>query len=76
MNSMFILCVSLQELDLSNFNTENVKDMNSLFAALSIEYLDLSSFSSKSLVIMNHMFGKCFDLKKIKFSDKFQPNNI
>ena len=76
MNSMFILCVSLQELDLSNFNTENVKDMNSLFGALSIEYLDLSSFSSKSLVIMNYMFGKCFDLKKIKFSDKFQPNNI
>ena len=76
MNSMFIMCVSLQELNLSNFNTENVKDMNSAFSALFLEFLDLSSFSSKNLVIMNYMFKSCFNLKKIKFSDKFQPNNI
>ena len=76
MNSMFILCVSLKELDLSNFNTDNVKDMCSLFACLNLQYLDLSSFSSQNLEIINCMFKYCSELKTIKFSKKFLPNNI
>ena len=76
MNSMFILCLSLQDLNLDNFNTENVKDMNSLFGGLTVKNLDLSSFSSKSLETMNYMFQYCFDLKTIKFSQKFSSAHI
>ena len=77
MNSMFTLCISLSELNLSNFNTEKVKDMNSLFGGLvNVQKLDLSSFSSANLTIMNYMFKNCFLLKEIKFSNRFQPNQI
>lgn len=77
MNSMFMLCISLQELNLSNFNTKKVKDMNTLFGCIiNVKKLDLSSFSSVNLAIMNFMFKNCFNLKEIKFSNKFQPNNI
>ena len=76
MNSMFLLCLSLPELNLSNFNTEKVKDMNTCFGGLFLEFLDLSSFSSKNLEIINFMFKNCVNLKHIKFSKKFQPNNI
>ena len=31
MNSMFFECSSLKELNLSNFNTNNVIDMNAMF---------------------------------------------
>ena len=77
MNSMFLLCASLQELNLANFNTEKVKDMNSIFGGIiNLKNLDLSSFSSANLAIMNFMFKNCFNLTEIKFSNKFQPNNI
>ena len=76
MNSMFMLCLSLQELNLSNFRTENVKDMNSMFSGLNLQCLNLSSFSSQNLEIINYMFKFCFELKIIKFSQKFLANNI
>ena len=77
MNSMFAVCISLQELNVSNFNTEKVKDMNTLFGGdMTLKMLDLSSFSSANLTIMNFMFKNCFSLKEIKFSNKFQPNQI
>ena len=76
MTGMFLMCFSLSELNLDNFNTEKVIDMNSIFTSIGTEYLDLSSFSSRSLIIMNYMFKKSFNLKHIKFSKKFEPNNI
>ena len=35
MESMFYLCSSLKELNLSNFNTNNVTDMNGMFSGCS-----------------------------------------
>ena len=37
MNGMFYLCSSLQEINFSNFNTNNVIDMNHMFDGCSDE---------------------------------------
>ena len=76
MNAMFACCISLNELNISNFNTEKVIDMNNIFSIIGLEFLDLSSFSSKSLIFMNYMFKNSPNLKHIKFSKNFAPNNI
>ena len=75
MNPMFLLCLSIQEFNLTNFDTENVKDMDSLFGGLTVQK-DLSSFSSENLETMNYMFQYYFDLKIIKFSQKFSSDHI
>ena len=46
MNSMFNYCTSLKSLDLSNFNTQKVKDMSSMFYHCSSLSLDLSNFNT------------------------------
>ena len=53
----FIGLKGLRQLDLSNFDTINVKDMSRMFAYLeSVEDLDLSSFKVKNVKNMEYMF--------------------
>lgn len=53
----FIGLKELRQLDLSNFDTSNVKDMSRMFAYLeSVEDLDLSSFKVKNVKNMEYMF--------------------
>ena len=54
MHNMFFNCSSLKELNLNNFNTNNVTDMNGMFYACSeelikIPYLLLTGFISISI---------------------------
>ena len=60
MNYMFSECISLNELNLSNFNINNVKDMSGMFYnCKSLKDLDLSSFNTKHERKMFHIFGGC-----------------
>ena len=62
---MFDGCSSLKSIDLSSFNTTNVKDMSSMFwKCSSLKSLDLSSFNTTNVNNMLGMFYGCSSLKK------------
>ena len=65
-NSMFLRCSSLTELDLQNFNTTNVKDIGSMFNECSrLTELDLQNFNTANVTDMSCMFFKCYNLTKL-----------
>ena len=52
MRNMFSRCSSLINLNLSNFNTQNVKDMDGLFShCYSLVNLNLSNFNTQNVKI-------------------------
>ena len=58
---MFYNCSSLTNLDLSNFNTQNVKNMNTMFYnCSSLTNLDLSNFNTQNVKNMSYMFFNCY----------------
>ena len=62
---MFYDCSSLINLDLSNFNTQNVNDMSFMFSFCnSLISLDLSNFNTQNVTDMDYMFDGCESLKK------------
>ena len=62
---MFDECSSLQSIDLSSFNTTNVKDMWSMFEGCSsLQSIDLSLFNTTNVKYMRCMFSRCSSLKK------------
>ena len=62
---MFADCNSLINLDLSNFNTQNVKYMGWMFAdCKSLINLYLSNFNTQNVTNMLLMFYSCNSLKK------------
>ena len=49
---MFSECKSLNELNISNFNTNNVTNMNGMFAGCSsLKELNLSSFNTNNRIM-------------------------
>jgi surface protein len=67
---MFKGCYSLTTLDLSNFDTKNVGNMEYMFfGCRSIKSLDLSNFYTPSLKIMNHLFNGCSSLISLVISN-------
>ena len=69
---VFSGCSSLQNIDLTSWNTSNVITMSRLFYNCSaLVELDLSSFSTKSLTTMHYMFADCYMLKSIYVSDSW-----
>ena len=70
MSSMFKRCSSLEELNLSSFNTNNVTDMEFMFSwCSSLVELDLSNFKTNNVNNMLYMFGSCSSLKKLNISN-------
>ena len=66
MQHMFHDCPSLTKLNLSSFNTSNVKDMAGMFYNnRSLTQLDLSNFDTSSVIYMDYMFAECQNLKQI-----------
>ena len=62
---MFRKCSSLQSIDLSSFNTINVKNMYRMFQnCSSLQSIDLSSFNTTNVKEMRSMFRRCPHLKK------------
>ena len=57
MSYMFNGCSSLKELNLSNFNTNNVTDMRYMFKGCSsLKELNLSNFNTENVASIKNMF--------------------
>ena len=75
MKYMFYGCSSLRELNISNFNTNNVDNMSYMFfRCSSLEELDLSNFNFNNVYDVDYMFYGCSD--KLKNKIKEQNKNI
>lgn len=69
MNSLFRLCLSLEDIDLSGFNTANVADMSDMFSScVSLTALDLSGFQTGRVTNFSRMFSRCRSLKSLNLS--------
>ena len=69
MSWMFSFCCSLSSLDLSNFNTQNVKYMDTMFyGCSSLLSLDLSNFNTQNVEHMDSMFYGCSSLSYLDIS--------
>ena len=59
---MFYACSSLKELNISNFNTNNVTDMKYMFfKCSSLKELNISNFNTNNVTNMEYMFSGCSD---------------
>ncbi len=66
LRNMFYDCSSLTSLNLSNFNTNNVKAMNGMFyKCSSLTSLNLSNFNTKKVTEMEDMFENCSSLTSL-----------
>ena len=73
---MFNDCSSLTSLDLSNFNTVNVKDMSLMFSGCSsLTSLNLSNFDTSNVTGIWGMFGGCSSLTSLDLSN-FNTANV
>ena len=73
MSSMFLGCESLKELNLSNFNTNNVNDMAYMFCrCYSLEELNLSNFNTDDVTDMYGMFSECSNQLKNKIRAQYK----
>ena len=70
---MFRGCSSLKELNLSNFNTNNVTDMKYMFSGCSsLKELNLNNFNTNNVIDMRYMFDGCLDELKLKIKCQFK----
>ena len=73
---MFSGCNNLSSLDLSEFNTANVKNMSNMFAfCQELSSLDLSKFNTEKVTDMSSMFEGCHRLSSLDLS-KFNTANV
>jgi uncharacterized repeat protein (TIGR02543 family) len=67
---MFYAYEGLSSIDFTNFNTEKVKDMTSMFELCTkIETLDLSAFNTCNVVNLSYMFSSCTNLSNLLLSN-------
>ena len=67
---MFRDCSNITEIDLSNFNTSNIKDMEWMFyGCSSLTSLNLSNFDTSKVTYMNRMFYGCSSLTSLNLSN-------
>ena len=78
MNYMFGRCVMNYpdieiDINLSNFETSNVIEMNGFFSKIKLDSIDISSFDTSNVTTMQYMFYKTdiknFDMSKINTSN-------
>ena len=73
MERMFWECSSLKELNLSNFNTNNVTNMKGMFwECSSLKELNLSNFNTNNVTNMAGMFYGCSDQFHNKIRSKYK----
>ena len=66
---MFYECNKLSSLDLSNFNTANVTNMEEMFySCQNLSSLDLSNFNTANVTDMSGIFRYCNKLSSLKLS--------
>ena len=72
----FEIISSIKKLELSNFKTDNVKNMSGMFnGCYFLEELDLSNFNTNNVTNMSGMFKGCQRLKELNVSN-FNTNNV
>ena len=77
MASMFEECKALETLDLSNFNTTNVKSMYDMFSdCSSLKNLNISKFDTTNVYNMSSMFSGCSSLNSIIVDEKNQVTKV
>ena len=65
-NLMFYKCKDLNDLDLSNFNTENVIIMSGMFNnCLGLRRINLKKINTEKVTDMSWMFNECSSLKNL-----------
>ena len=73
---MFNGCSALKSLDLTNFNTANVTDMNHMFYDCSaLESLVITNFNTENVMNMSFMFGGCSVLESLNLTN-FNTANV
>ena len=73
---MFYECNKLSSLDLSNFNTANVTNMEEMFySCQNLSSLDLSKFNTEKVTNMSGMFYGCQKLSSLDLS-KFNTEKV
>ena len=73
MGYMFCGCSSLKKLNLNNFNTSNVIDMNLMFSECSsLKVLNLSNFDTNKVSYMRKIFYKCSNELIMKIKTKYK----
>lgn len=66
---MFYGCKSLENIDLSRFDTKNIVTMCCMFMnCKNLKQLDLSSFNTGNVREMTHMFFRCSSLEQVNLS--------
>ena len=74
---MFGDCNELKYLNLSNFKTSKVNNMDLMFADChELQYLDLSNFNIKETYDTSYMFGNCNELTIVKGIENFDINHL
>ena len=76
MSYMFFACSKLTSLDVTNFNTENVKNMVRMFYNCStLTSLDVTKFNTGNVTNMRYMFCACSALTSLDVT-KFNTGNV
>ncbi len=65
MSYMFYNCSSLTSIDLSRFDTHNVKNMDYLFGYSKLSSIDVSSFNTENVESMEGLFFMCSQLTSL-----------
>ena len=77
LNFMFYNCKSIINLDFSNFNTQDIINMEYMFfSCSSLTNLNLSNFNAQNVINMKFMFYKCKSLSNLDLSIFNTENTI
>ena len=76
MKGMFSNCTNLSSLNISNFDTSNVNNMQDMFAnCINLTTLDLFNFNTSQVDNMNSIFANCINLASLNLFN-FDLSNI
>ena len=76
-NSMFLNCLHITSLDLSSFDSSEVKDMSQMFSkCFNLKEINLANLETKNVTNLKQMFQKCKSIEKINFPPSFNTKNV
>jgi len=78
MTGMFSFCYELEYLDLTNFDTSNVKNMSYMFKGCFKlkEIKGLNKFITEKVIDMKEMFSSCYNLEYLDISNFYVSDHI
>ena len=78
MDSMFLGCLNIEELDLSSWDTSNVTNMNAVFDMNNenkLKNINLAGWDTSNVTIMRNMFYGCSQLTSVDVTE-FDTSNV